>query len=72
MKRYYCCTQDGKLIQAKITHKVPIGLLWLWKKIFCRVGWHVFDEVQSDEHYIVCDACDLIIYVDRISMKYMR
>ena len=31
---------------------------WLWYKIFCKKGWHLWDEVYSiDEHYLFCDAC---------------
>jgi len=32
---------------------------YLWKKLFCRNGWHLWDEVLSDDsHYLYCDACD--------------
>jgi hypothetical protein len=73
MKNYYYCTKDGKLIKAKITHKLPEFLMPLWKKTLCKIGWHLFDEVQSfDEHYLVCDACQMIIYIDRISMRWMN
>lgn len=41
------------------THYVPMWLLWLWKRIFCKRGWHAWDEVWSVErHYLVCDACE--------------
>lgn len=44
------------------THKVPMWLLPVWKKLCCRVDWHAWDEVSSvDEHYLVCDACDEVI-----------
>ena len=41
------------------THYVPMWLLWLWKRVFCKRGWHAWDEVWSVErHYLVCDACE--------------
>ena len=34
-------------------------IIWfLWKKFFCNRGWHLFDEVQSVNHYLYCDACE--------------
>lgn len=33
---------------------------WLWRLLFCRGQWHLWDEVLSgvhDAHYLVCDAC---------------
>lgn len=37
----------------------------LWHKLFCKNGWHLFDEVQSvDSHYLFCDACALTIWMD--------
>lgn len=32
---------------------------FLWRILFCRTGWHLWDEVKSGEnHYLFCDACD--------------
>ena len=37
----------------------------LWKKIFCKRGLHLFDEVTSlDEHYLYCDACGLMVGIE--------
>jgi len=35
--------------------------IWLiWKKFFCTMGWHLWDEVESiDSHSIYCDACGI-------------
>ena len=31
---------------------------WLWKRLCCPRGWHLWDEVVShDAHYLYCDAC---------------
>lgn len=36
--------------------------LFIWRKIFCPGGFHLFDEVQSVEHhYLSCDACDYAV-----------
>ena len=49
-----------------ITYYWPSWLLWLWKITLCRIGWHLFDEVQSSAlgHYLSCDACDFAIGID--------
>lgn len=38
---------------------------FLWRKLFCRMDWHLWDEVLSGSsndpqrrHYLFCDACD--------------
>jgi hypothetical protein len=35
----------------------------IWKRLFCKRGFHLFDEVLSSDlgHYLNCDACDLTI-----------
>jgi hypothetical protein len=37
----------------------------LWKKYMCPHGMHLLDECESNEHYLICDACGLIIHIDR-------
>ena len=32
---------------------------WLWKRLCCPIGWHLWDEVASDRHYLYCDACEI-------------
>lgn len=34
--------------------------IWnLWKKVMCKYGYHLWDEVASDaDHYLYCDACE--------------
>ena len=56
-----------------VTHAVPMWALPLWRRIFCRKNMHVFDEVVSsgDEHYLVCDACELVIEIKTIDTQYM-
>ncbi len=32
----------------------------VWRSLFCRGGWHLWDEVLSgvnEAHYMTCDAC---------------
>jgi len=39
---------------------------WLWKKLCCPRGWHLFDECQSlDDHMLNCDACGYELPIDR-------
>jgi hypothetical protein len=40
--------------------------LWLWKKLFCRFKWHLWDEVWGEEHYLYCDACGESIGIKRL------
>ncbi len=35
----------------------------LWKKFMCPRNMHIFDEVLSDKHYLVCDSCDFEIEI---------
>ena len=36
---------------------------FIWRKLFCKRGFHLFDEVLSGAfgHYLYCDACELVI-----------
>ncbi len=41
--------------------------LGLWKRWFCPVGSHLWDEcLSSTGHYMVCDACDIEIVIAEI------
>lgn len=55
--------------------------LWLWRKFMCPREMHCFDEVLSgvraangrynpEDHYLVCDACQLMVLIDSISTEY--
>ena len=38
----------------------------MWKKVYCKQNMHILDEVWTiDEHYLYCDACGIIVYIDR-------
>lgn len=61
---------------------LPGWIAKLWKKFFCVRGYHLFDEVATvvteDErrdgfmdHYLVCDACELMVEIGRIDDKYV-
>ena len=59
-----------------ITHALPLWLLPLWKRTMCKRNVHVFDEVVSgwgehDEHYLVCDACELLVNIDSIEDEWV-
>jgi len=32
---------------------------WIWKRVFCPHGWHLWDEVGGETHYLYCDACEI-------------
>ena len=37
---------------------------WLWQRLCCPRGWHLWDEVISDRHYLVCDACETEVPIE--------
>lgn len=39
---------------------------WFRRKTYCRIGYHLLDEVLSKDHYLFCDACGLKVHIDRI------
>lgn len=59
-----------------ITHPARWGWsLWLWRKFLCPREMHCFDEVLSgssdpESHYLVCDACQLMVRIHSIDAKY--
>lgn len=56
-----------------MTHFVPFRLLYLWKRFFCKRNIHAFDEVESLEgHYLVCDACQLIVNIKSVDTTYQE
>lgn len=42
-----------KVLDNRVMH-------WFWKRVFCRTGWHLWDEVSSVENYLFCDACEIM------------
>ena len=56
-----------------ITHAVPFRLLHAWKRLFCRVNIHAFDEVAGGpDHYLSCDACGLVVNIASIDRSYVN
>lgn len=62
-----------------ITHGKPT---WGWylalhRRLYCSRNIHMFDEVwtvgdpEDFTHYLSCDACDLMVEIDRISEEYV-
>jgi len=50
-----------------LTYPTILGwklIRYLWKRFMCPKHMHTLDECLSDEHYLVCDACDFIVYID--------
>lgn len=47
-------------------------ILWFWRRFMCPRNYHLFDEVESDKHYLVCDCCQLMIYIESINDKYVN
>lgn len=39
---------------------------WLWKRLLCPHGWHLWDEVLSTDHTLYCDACELDLRIEAI------
>lgn len=64
-----------------ITHGKPSFKLFLyvWRKIKCeRQNIHIFDEVWSvgyekgQNHYLCCDACNLMVEISWINEEYVK
>jgi len=36
-------------------------VLWVWKRTFCRLGVHLFDQVELERRILFCDACELVV-----------
>ena len=71
--------EDEKMNYYGMTH-LPISpkLYKWWRKVFCRHGIHLFDEVmgtgKGDEwdHYLVCDACQLMVNIKSVDQTYVK
>jgi hypothetical protein len=58
-----------------ISYFVPFvfGLSYkLWERFMCPRGYHLLDEVFGVYHYLSCDACELVIYIDHIDDRYCK
>ena len=61
-----------------ITHGVPDKLIMdesfclRWKKERCSKGIHLFDEVLSDDHYLSCDVCNLVVNIKSIDTSWVE
>jgi hypothetical protein len=60
-----------------ISYFAPLVFDWsykLWKRFMCPRGYHLLDEVWCGPgtHYLNCDACELVIHIDRIDDKYVE
>jgi hypothetical protein len=63
----------GKFPYFGIWHpSISHRLYSLWRRFMCRRHYHLFDEVSSSNNgwYLVCDACDLIVHIDRVETTY--
>lgn len=62
---YHCDITYPKILSGSI-------MRWLWKRFMCKRGVHLLDEVwMPDNWYLNCDACNLIIHIDKIDDKYV-
>ena len=65
MKKYEGITYF-KIFDNSIARKI-------FRRFFCKRGVHLFDEVVNDkEQYLHCDACELIVYVEKIDKTYQK
>jgi hypothetical protein len=63
--KYYGITYP-KILDNRLTQ-------WLWRKTFCKIGWHLGDECKSpDDHGMSCDACELWAEIKYIDTDYVR
>jgi len=58
----------GGICQIGITYPKVFGLWiirWFWKRINCKRGMHLWDEVEDDlNHFLYCDACGKELFID--------
>jgi len=45
-------------------------ILRFWRHYFCCRGIHLFDECSSWKHYLVCDACQFMVHIERFEDTY--
>lgn len=57
----------------------PSWCYWLWRKFACRRECHLFSEVygtggnkEFEKHYLVCDACQLMVFIHSIDDRYTK
>jgi hypothetical protein len=51
-------------------HCVPKMFLPMWRKAFCRRGWHCFKEIGDEKgHHFLCEACGVMVNLGRVSFK---
>ena len=58
-----------------ITHPIDsMALQRLWRKFLCKRNFHLFDEVYTWDkgivNYLNCDACGLMVHIDRVDETY--
>lgn len=54
----------------------------IWRKLLCKRGRHLWNEVLGTggdlaknggwEHYLVCDACQLMVFIERVDETYVK
>ena len=59
---------------------IPRWLLWMWRKLLCKRGIHLWDEVLSSaggkeenggwRWYFCCDACQIEVNVEGVNTTY--
>lgn len=66
MKSNYCGLTYPKFLQNRFSR-------WIWKKVFCKRNFHLFDECESDiDWYLSCDACNLMVNIHSINTEYVK
>lgn len=64
-RKYYGLTYP-KILDNKF-------IKWLWRKLMCKYGYHLFDEVLSIEHhYLSCDACGSEVHIETVCDEYVE
>ena len=78
MKRTHSVTPKVNQYEG-ITHEIPDYFIKderfckVWKEKKCSKCIHAFNEEWSEgEHYLSCDICNLIVYIDRIDKSWVE
>jgi len=75
---YHCLSYAPQWLHSWRIFNPPIGWLarlfyGIWRRWFCAEGVHLWDETWSpDNHFFVCDACELIVNISSIDDTYVQ
>ena len=58
--------RPNKAVHHGYTHLMPKFLFPMWRRTFCKHGWHLWDEwisVFQSQQRMTCDACGDVVKI---------